>query len=90
VLWAQPLFSNGKCLQVEHKGFLGLPAHLVKVSKVVQALSRFRMLRSSMVLSNGEGALVERLGLLIEPPFWIPIPVHGMGGKNGIRRCAFC
>src|SRR5215472_789685 len=61
----QVLFADAQGLLIEFKGLLRLLASFVQAREPMQAVSRFQVLPSSSLGSNGERASVERLRLRV-------------------------
>jgi len=65
VLWPQSLFSDSKRLLIESEGPVRLVPQFMEAREIMKTFSCFRMVGSTLLVSNGENALVERLGLLV-------------------------
>ena len=65
MLWPKALFSDVERLLIESEGLVRLVPQFVQACEILQTFSRFRVLSSSLLVSNGERTLVERLGLCI-------------------------
>lgn len=76
---AQSLFSNGKGLLVECECLLRLVPQFIQACQIKKSFSRFRMLGSSLLLSNAVSALVERFSLLV-------LALFSIKGRQPIER----
>jgi hypothetical protein len=67
MLEAKKLLSYGKSALIELLSLGNMALIIMKDSKLVQALSRLQMLHSTTLFTEGERALIERLGLRVHP-----------------------
>ena len=87
VFQSQYPYSNEECLLIEVEGLLRLVPQALQARELMQ---RFRMLVSSLLSSNSQGALVERFRLLVVSLFSIqdcqPIERNGDLGMCASKR----